>query len=242
MKPQSLSELSAWIAQDPVLAQVHAFVAQRFGGPGHDPGHDLSHFMRVAFWTLKLAEEIPQAPQNSINAREIVAAALLHDIVPIAKDSPLRKEASRLCAEEAARVLPAMGFSKAAVENIADAIRCHSFSRGEAAKTPLAQALQDADRLEALGTIGIMRCISTGARMGAEYFEGADPWASSRALDDRAYSVDHFFTKLLKLHASMNTKAGRREARKRTRIMQDFLRCLGEELAQPVPPARIEIT
>jgi uncharacterized protein len=107
------------------------------------------------------------------------------------------------------------------------------------AKTPRAKSLQDADRLEALGTIGIMRCISTGARMGTEYFDSQDPWAESRALDDRAYSIDHFFTKLLQLPATMTTEPGRREAKKRTEIIERFLKSLGEEIARPISATRL---
>lgn len=94
-------------------------------------------------------------------------------------------------------------------------------------------ALQDADRLEALGAIGIMRVFSTGAGMGAKYFHDSDPWAKNRELDDRVYSVDHFRAKLLGLEAAMNTEWGRREATRRTEVLRDFLRRLGEEIGEP---------
>jgi uncharacterized protein len=102
-----------------------------------------------------------------------------------------------------------LGFSEEAASRVGAAIRTHSFSRGEEPTSLLGEALQDADRLEALGVIGVFRTISTGSRMGAEYFHASDPWAEDRALDDRRFSIDHFFTKLFGLAATMRTEAGR---------------------------------
>ena len=93
-------------------------------------------------------------------------------------------------------------------------------------------ALQDADRLEALGSIGIMRCYSTGVRMGTKYFDPEDPWAKGRELDDSAFSLDHFFTKLFRLPETMNTLAGREEAGLRLRPMQAFMDSLERELGE----------
>jgi uncharacterized protein len=97
----------------------------------------------------------------------------------------------------------------------------------------LAKALQDADRLEALGSIGIMRTYSTGVRMGTRYFSPEDPWGHNRTLDDSAFSLDHFFIKLLRLPDTMNTAAGREEARLRIKPMEAFLASLERELGVP---------
>ena len=112
-----------------------------------DPGHDPAHLLRVARRTLCFGE-------GSVDEREAIAAALLHDIVNVPKDSPDRSRASELCAEHARGLLARLGFSAESVEHVAVAIRQHSFSRGEKASTLLSQALQDADRLEAVGAIG----------------------------------------------------------------------------------------
>ena len=133
--------------------------------------------------------------------------------------------------------LPTLGFPPEAVTRIADAIRDHSFSRGATPATPLGCALQDADRLEALGAIGLLRCISTGVRIGGEWFDADDPWAEARPLDDRRYAVDHFFTKLLRLPAAMRTEAGRAEAERRAAFLREFAARLGDELRRPAPPA-----
>lgn len=219
--------LLAFIAADPPLAAVLTRVEASQDG---DPGHDLGHLLRVALWTLRLGA-------GAVDRREAIAAALLHDVVNVPKDSPDRARASELCAAVARDLLPGLEvFDDAAVERVSEAIRDHSFSRGAVPAHPLGRALQDADRLEALGVIGLFRCISTGARMGAAYFHPTDPWARDRARDDRAYSVDHFFTKLLRLEATLLTDAGRAEARRRADYLRATLVQLGLELGEPCPP------
>jgi uncharacterized protein len=211
------------IPGDPKLSRLHALVCERMKG---DPGHDVHHLVRVARWTLRLGE-------GKLEARPAVAAALLHDIVNLPKDSPERARASEYSAAEGARILKDLDFSPSEIEEATIAIRQHSFSRGEKPERLLAQCLQDADRLEALGAIGTFRLISTGGLMGAAYFDPVDPWAEKRELDDRAFSVDHFFRKLFKLPDLMNTDAGRREALRRLEIMHGLLEQLGRELDRP---------
>jgi uncharacterized protein len=224
-----LSALTARIAEDPALATLLAEARARDAALGvPDPTHDTAHLLRVAHWTLRLGGD-------GVDAREAIAAALLHDAVNPPKDSPERALASERSAEFARGRLSALGFEPSAIERIADAVRDHSFSRGAVPQTPLGCALQDADRLEALGAIGLLRCISTGVRMNGAWFHGDDPWAETRELDDARYSVDHFFRKLLQLSATMRTEAGRAEAERRAAFLRGFLRQLGEELGRPAP-------
>jgi uncharacterized protein len=128
-----------------------------------------------------------------------------------------------------------VGLPPAAGARIAAAIRDHGFSRGAVPEGPLGDALQDADRLEALGAIGLLRCVSTGVRMGGAWFDPDDPWARGRTLDESRYSVDHFFTKLLGLPETMRTGAGRAEAVRRAGFLRAFLGALGDELGHGAP-------
>lgn len=219
-----LLDVSAVIRDDPALSRLQDELVARLDG---DPGHDLGHCRRVARWTLRLAE----AP---IEPRRAIAAALLHDVVNLPKDSPDRASASERSAEVARALLPGLGFAPEAVADVAEAIRDHSFSRGATPRTPLGRALQDADRLEALGALGLFRTVACGVRMGAAFFHPDDPFADGRELDDRRFTVDHFFCKLLGLPGTMLTEGGRREAERRVDIMRSFLRALARELDVPL--------
>ncbi|HUP56395.1 MAG TPA: HD domain-containing protein [Bdellovibrionota bacterium] len=217
------------IRQDPALGRLFEEVDEKMKG---DPGHDVAHLLRVAEWTLRLGE-------GKLASRRAIAAALLHDIVNVPKNSPDRSKASEWSAEESRKILGKLGFSEEEIQDVSLAVRQHSFSRGERPDTLLAKCLQDADRLETLGAIGLCRVISTGTLMGAAYFDSGDPWAERRELDDRAYSVDHFFRKIFKIPGLMNTEGGKREARHRLAIMHDFLAQLGHELGAPYRRAEL---
>jgi uncharacterized protein len=212
----------ALIANDPALSSL---AADAHSAAGDDPAHDLSHCLRVADWTLALA--------SPIEPRSAIAAALLHDIVNVPKDSRDRAEASARSAQRAKELLEQCGFSGSAVAEICLAIRDHSYSRGAVPETALGRALQDADRLDGLGALGMLRAVSTGARMGSRYFDCDDPWAEARELDDRRFVVDHFFQKLFRLPALMHTEGGRKEAHRRADFLRVFLHELGQELGQP---------
>lgn len=230
VKPQALLDR---IAADPALSALLAEARARdarLATP--DPSHDAAHLLRVALWTLKLLADDSAEPRNAI------AAALLHDAVHVPKDSPDRARASEWAADFAARRLAELGFAPEAIASITAAVRDHSFSRGAVPQDELGRALQDADRLEALGAIGLLRCISTGVRMNGQWFHGDDPWGESRPLDDTKFAVDHFYAKLLGLGATMRTAAGRAEAERRTAFLRAFLEQLGDELGSPPPEGR----
>lgn len=192
-----------------------------------DPAHDISHVKRVVQNTLNLTDT------EHGNALVTVPAAWLHDCVSVAKDSPLRKRASTMAASEAVRFLQSVAYPDELLEQIHHAIEAHSFSAGIETKTLEARIVQDADRLEALGAIGITRCFLTGGSMGTPLYEASDPFARNRSPDDRQYTLDHFYCKLLGLTETMKTEAGRAEAIKRTDYMKTFLQQLATEIGSP---------
>ena len=217
-------DIREMISEDPALRAVLAHVSQ---AAHTDAAHDTGHALRVAEWTVRLG--------GDVDPRLAIAAALLHDVVNVPKNHPDRALASERSAEAARSVLGDLGFGAADTTLVADAIRDHSFTRGATPQSALGKALQDADRLEALGVIGTFRCVATGATFGAEFFDADDPWAERRTLDDKRYSVDHFFVKLFKLPATFQTDAGRQEAQRRADVMRKILQELGTEIgAQPV--------
>ncbi len=228
MQTMTLGELRNLIMTDRNLQLLHDQVTPRLSA---DPGHDLAHCLRVALWTIRLSKD-------HVAPRDAIAAALCHDIVNVPKTSPKRAEASTLSAQVAKAILKDCNFQNDAVEMIHDAIRDHSYSRGATPTTTLGRALQDADRLDALGAIGILRTISVGVQTGAKFFDVDDPWATARSLDDHIYTIDHFFLKLFRLPSTMCTAEGKIEATLRVRIMYDLLDALSEEIGVPKPDLR----
>ncbi|MGB5289917.1 MAG: HD domain-containing protein [Lysobacterales bacterium] len=191
-----------------------------------DPAHDITHVQRVVQNTLILTEA-----ENG-NAAISIPAAWLHDCVSVTKDSPLRQQASKLAADEAIRFLESIRYSPALLPQIHHAIEAHSFSANIPTKTLEASIVQDADRLEAVGAIGIARCFLTGGSMGTPLYEPSDPFADDRELDDKSFTLDHFYCKLLGLADTMKTEAGKAEAIRRTDYMKAFLQQLGMEIGR----------
>jgi len=200
------------------------YLAQNMLG---DPAHDISHVQRVVQNTRRLTDA--EHGQTAVT----LPAAWLHDCVSVAKDSPQRKLASKLAADQAISFLESLQYPPRLLPWIHHAIEAHSFSANIETATLEARIVQDADRLEALGAIGIARCFLTGGNMGTPLYEPADPFARRRTPDDRRFTVDHFYCKLLGLVDTMKTDAGRAEAIRRSEYMQGFLEQLGLEIGQP---------
>ena len=136
-----------------------------------------------------------------------------------------------MAAEEAVRFLESVDYPVQLLPQIYHAIEAHSFSANIETKSLEARIVQDADRLEAVGAIGIARCFLTGGSMGTPLYDPTDPFAQTREPDDRRYTLDHFYCKLLGLADTMQTDAGRAEAQKRTDYMKSFLQQLGTEIS-----------
>ena len=192
-------------------------------GP-HDAAHDVEHVRRV----VATARALAAAEGAPIEV--VVPAAWLHDCVGVSKDSPLRPSASRLAAERAATLLRGWGCDDALVAEVEHAIVAHSFTAAVEPRTPAARVVQDADRLDALGAVGLARCLVLGAAMGRPLYDPDDPFCERRVPDDAVSSIDHFFTKLLSLPGRMTTAAGRIEGERRAKVLHAYLRELRHEL------------
>jgi uncharacterized protein len=200
----------------------------RADGQGGDGAHDPGHFRRV--W--KAAAEINREEGGVADDLILLAAAYFHDIVSLPKNDPRRAESSRLSAEKAALLLEEefVGFPREKIAGVYHAILAHSFSAGIAPETPEARILQDADRLEALGAIGVARVFYTAGQLGAQLFDADDPLAAARGLDDRRFALDHFAVKLLKLPAMMHTASARRHGEQHAAWMRLFIQKLCSEI------------
>jgi len=203
-------------------------VAEELLSQGNDDAaHDLSHLRRV--W--EHCRAIAQEDNLDVEPLVLLAAAYLHDIVNLPKQSEKRNQASRLAARKAVDILQSLFFREEYIEEVRLAIESHSYSANIKAETMAAKIVQDADRLEALGALGIARVFYVAGKMNSLLFAPDDPWASDRELDDSRYAIDHFFIKLLKLKDSMHTAAARRRAEQLTQFMQDYLLEFKQELS-----------
>ncbi|MGN8343732.1 HD domain-containing protein [Pseudomonas sp. SMV71] len=188
-----------------------------------DGAHDLSHLQRV--WSNVRALERHEGGDMAI----LLAATLLHDCVAVEKNSPLRDQASRLAADKAATLLSTLDWPGEKISAVAHAIEAHSFSANIAAVTLEAKILQDADRLDSLGLLGVARTFYVAGRMGSVLYDPQDPLAIARDYDDKRYCLDHFQTKLLHLCDGFQTATGQRMALIRHERLKDFLRQFMEE-------------
>ncbi len=189
-----------------------------------DPAHDFQHIIRV----LRNAQKI--AKKERANIRLVTAAALLHDIVSYPKSDPRSKNSSSESATMARKILKKYQYTKDEINTISDAIRDHSFSRGVTPKSLEGKILQDADRLDAIGAIGIARAFAVSGAENRSFYNRDDPYCKNRTPDDKSYTLDHFYKKLLLLEKTMNTKYGKIEARKRTKILKKFVSDLQKEI------------
>lgn len=183
-----------------------------------DGAHDLGHVRRVLANARRIAQD-----EGGADETVLIPAAILHDAVNLPKDHPDRARASRLSGRVAAEFLATLPFYPAAkIAAVAHAIEAHSFSAAIAPETLEAEILQDADRLEALGAIGLARMFLIAGQMGGALFDPEDPLARNRSLDDRRFALDHLEVKLFPVAATMRTAAGRAMAQERVEWMEAF--------------------
>lgn len=197
-------------------SRYEAEVIRQWSAHSADGAHDLGHLRRVWARAKLIAMDEP------CDLEILLPACIFHDLVNLQKSHPERARASTLSAEAACHFLRSDGFPEAKLSAVGHAIAAHSFSAAITPMTAEARVLQDADRLEALGAIGIARMFHVSGAMGGGLFDAEDPMALNRARDDRAYALDHIETKLLKLVDTMQTAPGRAMASERADWMLSF--------------------
>ena len=196
-----------------------------------DIAHDRLHVLRVYDWALRLA------PEAGASADLTGAAALVHDLVNIPKEHRDRPLGSERSAQASRGLLKASGYAPDEVIDIIEAIRTCSWSRGLPPSNAIGAALQDADRIDALGAVGVARTFATAQAMSSRgqtsrFYDPHDPMGTTgRPLDDKRQPVDHFFIKLLRLADTMHTPTGRREGQIRHDRMVSFLSDLEAEIS-----------
>ncbi|MFB5639894.1 MAG: HD domain-containing protein [Nitrosopumilus sp.] len=190
----------------------------------NDSAHDFEHVMRV----YKNAQKI--CKKEKANEKLVLIATLLHDIVSYPKSDKRSKLSSIHSAKKSKQILKKYDFSNEEIIIISNAIRDHSFSQNKVPATLEGKILQDADRLDAIGAIGIARVFATGGSLKRPFYNTDDPFCKTRKPDDKTWTVDHFYQKLLNLESLMNTKSGKMEAKRRTKILKNYLKQLKQEI------------
>jgi uncharacterized protein len=192
---------------------------------GRDPAHDLQHIMRV----YKNAEVIGR--KEGADMQVLLPAVLLHDLVVYPKGSAKTTKSADDSADLAEKWLRRYGYPQDRIDKICYCIRTHSYSKRLVPASLEGKILQDADRLDALGAIGIARTFSVGGSERRPFYNPADPfWRSGRELNDREWTLDHFYRKLFRLKKLMHTKTARAMAHERAEFMELFIRQLQKEL------------
>jgi len=216
--------MEAETTESQILSNVSNEIQQRYVG-FDDPAHGWEHIERVYKLALYIAE------QESADTFIVGIAALLHDIGRLSNEQKQHHaESSVIMARE---ILSTFDINTNRRQAILHAIATHSFSLGIEPRTLEAKVLQDADRLDSLGAIGVLRWAITGTvrrTSETQIYHPDDPFAEQHIPDDRHYMLDHFFTKLLKLSSTMSTQTGRVLAEQRTAFMHAYLDQLRKEL------------
>jgi uncharacterized protein len=194
-----------------------------------DKSHDIQHLHRV--W--RNAEKLWKEEGSAADLLVLLTAAYFHDLVTVPKSDPLRQKASWFSAEKTIELLTNEfeGFPREKFPAIHHAIHAHSFSANVPTSTPEAKILQDADRMEALGAMGIARLFYTAGLMKSSLYNIEDPEAKNRLLNDNVYALDHIDAKLLTLPGTMKTSAGKQMAEKEATYIRDFRKKFLEEIA-----------
>ncbi len=173
-------------------------------------GHDYLHALRVYKNSLLLIDEL-------VDKDVIIVSALIHDLI----DHKL-EEKYKATKDELDQLLGDCELSSLQIEHIFNVIENISFSKGNIPESKEGKIVQDADRLDALGAIGIARTFSYGGKHKRLIY---DP-----STKDGEDSVSHFYQKLLLLKDKMNTTLGLKEAIKRTEFMEEYLKTFYKEV------------
>ena len=191
-----------------------------------DAAHDLGHLKRVAAKSKYLHKH------EGGNLDVIIITSYFHDIVSLPKDSLIRHHSSTFAAQKTIKILKEH-FKDIPISlygHIAEVIRSHSYSANIKPRSIEAKIVQDADRLDAIGAIGIARLFYVAGKLGQQLYNHDDPFAIGRPLNDKQFALDHFYTKLLKLPATIHTQEGKLMAERRVAYLSGYIEKLKEEI------------
>jgi uncharacterized protein len=201
-----------------IITQTRDFVKRELQSA--EGGHDWWHALRVWRNAVTIARTEPS------DLFIVEAGALLHDIA----DHKFHDGDDSAGVVKARKFLESLSVPESAINHIEKIILNISFKGGNFTQkfySPELAIVQDADRLDAMGAIGIARTFNYGGFKGRELYNPAIPPATGMTAAQyqasTAPTVNHFYEKLLLLKDRMNTETGRKMAEERHRFMEDYL-------------------
>jgi PAS domain S-box-containing protein len=199
-----------------------------------EPAHDFFHVQRV------VANAITIARAENADEPICAVAALLHELFTLPKSHPESSSAGDVCAEHARELLVAEAAATKLIAPVCAAIRDHAFSKGVVPDALESRVLQDADRLDALGAIGLARMWATCADMKRPFYSPDDPFCASRVPDDKSWGLDHVYKKLLVLPERLHLATSRALAKDRVTFVRVFVGQLSSEITGAKKPPSIQ--
>lgn len=189
----------------------------------NDPAHDFHHAMRV----YRNAESICKVEAGDMDV--VLVAALMHDVEVCPKGSAKSLLSVDDRADVAREFLIDCGWQQDKIDKVCYCISTHT--QGLTPSTIEGKILQDADRLDTLGAIGIARAFSISGSENRSFYNPEDPFhILERELCQRDWTLDHFFKELLRVKNSMHTLTARKLAQERTLFMWRFLKQMQKEI------------
>jgi uncharacterized protein len=214
MQPITIAEARAWYA-------------------GEDAVHNFAHVLRV----YELAERIASA--EGANLEIVHAAVLLHDAEGAADaegendDADNRRDHHEISAEFARQELAAKGWPQEQVNAAVHCILAHRFRRGETPQTLEAQVVFDADKLDAIGAIGVARALAYAVQAGQPFYAEPSPQfveCGQRQPDEPHSAYHEFIFKLRNIKTRMFTPTGKAIAAQRDAAMSAYFEQLQAEM------------
>ena len=191
-----------------------------------DPSHDFSHIERVLNMAIKIGKSV------GADLDVVIAAALFHDTVVYKKDSPQSRNETEESAQVTGDILEkSKYFPKDKIEAVKTCIRECSFSKGLAASSLESEVLQDADLLESVGAISIIRTFSSGGHMNRAFYDEKHPLDGKYEKDSRS-GVGLFYRRLLVADKRLHSKFAKKIAVHRKAFLKKFLSQLQTELRE----------
>ncbi len=202
------------------ITQTAQFVQNQLEGEGS--GHDWWHILRVWNMSKKLASEV----SDPVSTLVVELAALLHDIA----DHKFYDGDLTVGPKVASEWLHSIKVDKEVIDHVSDIIKDLSFKGAEVAtpmKTMEGKIVQDADRLDAIGAIGIARAFAYGGYKSRELYNPNIKPVSHTSFEayrkDDGHTINHFYEKLFLLKDRMNTEAAKKIANERHLFMKEYV-------------------